>query len=422
MSGSYGAGNWFHSRSSSSEVERDKIVTLVESSCLPKFANTRWSAGTSDQNVIAFAKEISVDPATMQTKIRQFIRLGFLEDDANLPLKWSALSQYWRSLSRSGRNLKKYADTFEQLIITYGLTLYAFDSSGFVSNPTAGYRPILALLQEVDAQGFIPRTDLEALTGERNYTYWRMDFIRGGILEETAYGFKLTRNFPALIESVQKVNLPSTLSATEWSEIRGNALDSRNTYRTAILSEIGNTLEETLNIESILPHEQQEVIKSVVSSTDSEEEAEINLGDYKVNDGYSKVKTRRKQSAWSRAVCRNYGYKCCMPACDINGSELVSAAHIKRYSAPEATVGHRANPKNGLCLCPICHALFDKGYFTLTHALKIELSPQFSHLGSKIIDNILKASDGKKIDPLPPVKYQPSQEFIDYHRKEVFKA
>lgn len=249
-----------------------------------------------------------------------------------------------------------------------------------------------------------------------------MDLIRGGVLEETANGFRLTRTFPTLIASIQDISLPSTLTPKEWAEIRENALDSRNPYRTGILSEIGNILEETLSIESILPHEQQEIITSVVSSTDSEEEAEINLGDYKVNDSYSKVKTRRKQAAWSKVVCSNYSYQCCMPVCDINGSELISAAHIKKYSAPESTVGHRANPKNGLCLCPICHALFDKGYFTLTHDLKVEVSPQISHLKSKLIDNILKNSDGKKIDPLPPVQHQPSPEFIDYHRREVFKA
>jgi len=422
MSSSYGAGNWFHSRSSSSEVERDKIIALVDSSHSRKFASTRWSAGTSDPDVIAFAKEISVDPSTMQTKIRQFIRLGYLKDDANLPLKWSTLSQYWRSLSESGGNLGRYAGTFEQLAITYGLTLYAFDANGFASNLVNGYRPIPALLQRVDAQGFISRADLEALTGDRNYTYWRMDLIRSGILQETAYGFQLTNNFPALMRSIPNVSLPNNLTSTDWSEIRGNALDPRNPYKTAILSDVGSIMEEALNIESTLPHEQQEVIKSVVASTDSVEEAEINLGDYKVNDAYSKVKTRRKQSAWSKVVCRNYDYQCCMPACDINGSELVSAAHIKKYSAPEETIGHRANPKNGLCLCPICHALFDKGYFTLKHDLKIEVSTQSSGLNSTIIANILGNSNGKTIDPLPPTQYQPSQDFIDYHRREVFKT
>jgi len=422
MSGSYGAGSWFHSRSSSSEGERDKIVALVNVSHSPKYAHTRWSAGTSDPDVIAFAKEISVDPATMQTKIRQFIRLGFLKDDANLPLKWSTLAQYWRSLSESGRNLKRYADTFEQFIITCGLTLYAFDANSFVSNPVNGYRPIPALLQRVNAQGFISRSDLEALIGDRNNAYWRMDLIRGGILGENAYGFQLTNNFPALMQSIPNVSLPNNLTSTDWSEIRGDALDPRNPYRTAILSDVGSTMEEALNIESTLPHEQQEVIKSVVASTDSEEEAEINLGDYKVNDSYSKVKTRRKQSAWSKVVCRNYNYQCCMPQCDINGSELVSAAHIKKYSALEEAVGHRANPQNGLCLCPICHALFDRGYFTLTHDLKIEASPQISNLNSNIINNIVRDSNGKQIDPMPPVQYQPTTEFINYHRKKVFKA
>jgi hypothetical protein len=290
MSGSYGAGHWFHSRSSSSEVERDKIISLVEVSRSPKYATTRWSAGTSDLDVIAFAREISVDASTMQTKIRQFIRLGYVKDDSHLPLKWSTLSQYWRLLAESGKALNKYADAFEQLTITYGLSLYAFNSKGFAVNPTKGYRPLSALLQKVNTNGFISRTDLENLIGDRNFTYWRMDFIRGGILEEKANGFKLTKEFPILLDAIQKVNLPTTLSATEWNEIYGNALDSRNPYRTAILSEMGNILEEAFEIESVLPNEQKEVIASVVSSTDSVEHTEIDLGDYKVEDAYSKRK------------------------------------------------------------------------------------------------------------------------------------
>jgi len=417
---SYDKGNWFHSRSSSSEDERDKIISLVNSSHSAKFDNLRWSGSTSDPNVISFAKEIFVDPSTMQTKIRQFIRLGYLKDDPFIPLKWSTLAQYWMMLSESGASLKKYADPFEQLIITYGLALYAFDSKEFSSNPTRGYRPLLALLQEVNSTGHISRADFENLVGERNTTYWRLDLIRGGILEETANGFKLTRNFPDLINAVQKVPLPSNLNDADWIEIRGDALDPRNPYRDAIISEIGKLLEDTLTIEAILTEDQKDVLSTVVSATDSKEQKEIDVGDYRVSDSYSRAKTRRKQSAWSKIVCSNYNYQCCMPACDVNGPDLISAAHIKRYSATETGTGHRANPENGLCFCPLCHTLFDKGYFTLTQDLRIEVSPQIQCLKSKIIESVLKNSDGKKI--ARPTKYVPSAEFIDYHRREVFKG
>lgn len=416
----YGKGNWFHSRSSSSEDERDKIISLVNLSHSKKFANLRWSGSTSDPNVINFAKQISVDPSTMQTKVRQFIRLGYLKDDPLVPLKWSTLAQYWMTLLESGANLKKYADSFEQLVITYGLALYAFDSREFSQNPTRGYRPLLALLQEVNNAGYISRANFENLVGDRNAAYWRLDLIRGGILEETANGFKLTRNLPDLIDAVQKMSLPSNLSDADWNEVRGDALDPRNPYRDAIISEIGKLLEDTLAIEAILPDEQKEVLSTVVSATDSKEQKEIDVGDYRVSDSYSRAKTRRKQSAWSRIVCSNYNHQCCMPACDVNGPDLISAAHIKRYSATETGTGHRANPENGLCFCPLCHALFDKGYFTLTQDLRIEVSPQIQRLKSKIIENILKNSDGKKI--AQPTKYIPSAEFIDYHRKEVFKG
>ena len=39
----YRRGNWFHSRSSSSEGERDAIITLVKQSKLPEYTSLRWS-------------------------------------------------------------------------------------------------------------------------------------------------------------------------------------------------------------------------------------------------------------------------------------------------------------------------------------------------------------------------------------------
>lgn len=417
----YGRGNWFHSRSSSSEPERDRIVALVNASHSPKFEDVRWSASTSDPGVIEFAKEISVVPSTMQTKIRQFIRLGFLKDDPSLPLKWTTLANFWRSLVEGGPKLKKYADVFEQLIISHGLALYGFDSREYCINPTKGYRPLLALLKEVDPSGLILREDFENMVGDFNFTYWRLDFIRGDILEETADGFKLTNKFPSLLNAVQTVGLPS-LTDDGWIKIREDALDTKNPYQESIISEMGNILEDVLDIESILPLDQREVISFIVSSTNLKEVGEIDVGDYKISDTYSSVKTRRKQSAWSKVVRESYEHECCMPACDVNVPELIAAAHIKKYSAPESGTGHRANPKNGLCFCPLCHALFDKGYFTLTHDLRIEISSQVVDLKSQLIKNILLNSNGREIKPLPPAKHRPDTEFIDYHRKKVFKG
>jgi len=422
MSGSYGVNSWFHSRTSSREEELSKIVLLEEISHLPQFVNVRWSGNPNAPNVIAFAEKINVDSSTMQTKVRQFIRLGFLKEDSNLPLKWTIIAEYWRRMSEGGSKLSRYATTLEQLTMAYALTLYSFNSDTFVRNPTQGFRPLPTLLQAMDANGYISRSNLEALIGDRNSAYWIKDLTRAGILSESFMGFQLTNRFPALMKAIQTVTLPTNMSEEDWNEIRGNALDQRNPYRDAILSDVGAVLEQAIGIESILPHEEQEAITSVVASTDIAEEREIDLGDFKVVDGYGKTKTRRKQSAWSKVVCRDYDYQCCMPECDINGKELVSAAHIKKYSLPEGEIGHRANPQNGLCLCPICHALFDKGYFTLTHDLKIEVSPTISNLKSNIVNNIVQNSDGKVIDPLPSVKHRPSIDFIFYHRKQVFKG
>jgi len=416
----YAKGNWFHSRSSSSEGERDKIVILVEVSQKSQYQGVRWSGNPDSPNLVAFSDEISVDAATMQTKVRQFIRLGYLKDDSFLPLKWTRLGELWRGLSKGTRRLKGNADDFEKLIITYGLALYAFDLDGYSKNPTRGYRPLLALLQEVGSSDFISKDDLLALVGETNYTYWRLDLLRAGILQETRNGFKVTGKFSDLINAVRTTTLPTGLSEDDWVKIHNDALNPKNPYRDAINTEVGRILEGVLSIESVLSTEEKTVVSSIVSLSSIEEQAEIDAGDYKVDDSYTTTKVRRKQAAWSNKVKENYGYACCVPGCDVNTPELITASHIKSYSEPESGSGHRADPRNGLCLCYLCHALFDNGYFTLTQDLKIEVSPQASNITSRIVNDILRNSHGKKIAPTPQA-YTPRSEYIDYHRNNVFK-
>mgnify|MGYP001110328687 CR=1 FL=1 len=417
---SYGRGNWFHSRSSSSEGERDKIVMLVNVSHLPRFHNVRWGGSKDDPDAIAFSNVISVNPSTMQTKIRQFIRLGYLKDDAFLPLKWSSLGDYWRRMSEGSQKLKSKSKDLEQLIIAHGLTLYAFDTRDYCINPTKGYRPILDLLQNVDASGFISTLDLRALIGDQNYSYWKLDFERGGILRRSGNGFKLTRRFSGMINAVKTTTLPTNLTENEWKEIHEDAFHPKNPYKDAIISEVERPLQNILPVENLLPSDEKNLVTSMVSSIATKEQIEIGTGDYTVKDSYSPVKTRKKQMAWSNLVRKEYNYTCCVPECDVKSPELTAASHIKSYRAPESGSGHRADPRNGLCLCYLCHSLFDKGYFTLTNNLEILLSSRVASLNSHIINEILLKSDGKKINPKPK-NFLPKTEYIEYHRKNVFK-
>lgn len=417
---SYGRGSWFHSRSSSSEGEQDKIVALVNAGCSPRFRGVRWGGNKYDQKVIAFSNVISVNPSTMQTKIRQFIRLGYLKDDAFLPLEWSSLGEYWKYMSEGSQKLRGRSRDLEQLLIAYGLALYAFDSRDYQVNPTKAYRPLLGLLQSVNASGFISTRDLHALIGDRNYSYWRLDFERGGILRRSGNGFKLTPKSSSIINAVKTTKLPTNLTTNDWKKIHEDAFNSKNPYRDAIISEVEKILQDILSVENILPSNEKNLVSSMVSSISTQEQIEIGTGDYTVKDTYSAMKTRKKQAAWSNFVRKEYNYTCCVPECDIQSPDLTTASHIKGYKAPESGSGHRADPRNGLCLCYLCHRLFDKGYFTLTNNLEIVVSSKVTSLNSQIVNDILLKSVGKVIDPQPS-NFLPKKEYIEYHRKKIFE-
>jgi hypothetical protein len=417
---SYGRGSWFHSRSSSSEGERDKIATLVDASRSSRFRGVRWGGSKYDQNVIAFSNVISVNPSTMQTKIRQFIRLGYLKDDAFLPLKWSSLGEYWIDMSEGSQKLKGRSEDLERLIIAYGLALYAFDSRDYQVNPTRAYRPLLGLLQSVDASGFISTRDLHALIGDQNYSYWRLDFERAGILRRSNNGFKLTQKSSSIVNAVRTTKLPTNLTTNDWKKMHEDAFNSKNPYRDVIISEVEKILQDILPVENVLPSNEKNLVSSMVSSISTQEQNEIGTGDYTVKDTYSAMKTRKKQAAWSNLVREEYNYTCCVPGCDIQSSDLTTASHIKSYKAPESGSGHRADPRNGLCLCYLCHRLFDKGYFTLTDNLEIVVSSKVASLNSQIVNDILLKSVGKAINPQPS-KFLPRKEYIEYHRKKIFE-
>lgn len=91
----YGEGNWFHSRSSSSRGERDTIIKLVQASKKSCYSSLRWSGDRTNPLAIQFANEISVEASTTQTKIRAFIRFGFIKDGHSCPLELTSLGKIW---------------------------------------------------------------------------------------------------------------------------------------------------------------------------------------------------------------------------------------------------------------------------------------------------------------------------------------
>ncbi|EFH6666405.1 HNH endonuclease, partial [Escherichia coli] len=97
-----------------------------------------------------------------------------------------------------------------------------------------------------------------------------------------------------------------------------------------------------------------------------------------------------------------------------NTSVALEAAYIKwkQYGGP-------CEIPNGLALCAIHHKAFDKGSIGLDESMRVQVSEAVN--GSGIVGRLFWDFQGKSIS-LPQVKaYYPQDEFVEWHRREVFR-
>ena len=117
-------------------------------------------------------------------------------------------------------------------------------------------------------------------------------------------------------------------------------------------------------------------------------------------------------------VMRAYEYRCAV--CGFQGRlghALVGldAAHIKWHQAggPDETV-------NGLALCALHHKLFDRGVFTLTDSLKVQVSERAN--GGGIFDHLVVDFNGQEIHLPQRRSYHPEDQYVDWHAWEIFQG
>lgn len=83
-------------------------------------------------------------------------------------------------------------------------------------------------------------------------------------------------------------------------------------------------------------------------------------GNFHVPDKYALAKIREASSEFRRLVLANFDNRC--GVCGLAEPRLLDAAHLRGWSAdPE----HRANPLNGIALCPTHHRAFDRGFLRI---------------------------------------------------------
>lgn len=147
-----------------------------------------------------------------------------------------------------------------------------------------------------------------------------------------------------------------------------------------------------------------------------EENDEFNLSD--IPEGKEKnrlVKTRVNQSFFRSTILSSYDIKCCITGLSI--PEFLVASHIKPWSKDKE---NRTNPHNGLCLNSIHDTAFDKGFITISPEYKVIISNFFDdYTSEKAVSDFFLKYQSKKITL--PDRFLPSQDFLEYHRENIFK-
>ncbi len=128
--------------------------------------------------------------------------------------------------------------------------------------------------------------------------------------------------------------------------------------------------------------------------------------------------SRTRDSKFRERILIAYSFRCAV--CGFNvwlGRVPVAleAAHIKWHQA-----GGPDQENNGLLLCIMHHKLFDRGAFSFDHNLEIKVS-ELAH-GGEGFDQWLTNFHGKRIRTPEKHQYKPSDEYIAWHLREVFRG
>jgi putative restriction endonuclease len=128
------------------------------------------------------------------------------------------------------------------------------------------------------------------------------------------------------------------------------------------------------------------------------------------------MKTAR-DPMFRHAVIQAYEHSCAICSYDIKmgTSDLaLEAAHIKWFQA-----GGPDEVQNGLALCVLHHKALDRGAVGFDDSLRIMISADIH--GRSWLSNFFLSFKGKKLRQPHSKNLLPKREYIQWHRKEVFK-
>lgn len=123
---------------------------------------------------------------------------------------------------------------------------------------------------------------------------------------------------------------------------------------------------------------------------------------------------RRGQAKFHEMVLAAYHQRCCMTGLAV--PDLLQAAHIKSWESADPV--ERRDPCNGLCLNPLHHLAFDRGYLTVDRNRQIRVATEFRRRARTDGDRLVADCEGRSI--ILPDRYLPSPEFLEWHQDTVF--
>lgn len=125
------------------------------------------------------------------------------------------------------------------------------------------------------------------------------------------------------------------------------------------------------------------------------------------------TKQRIHQDFFRRSVLSSHDNRCCISAVEI--PQLLVASHIIPWSESKE---HRLNPENGLALCALFDKAFDRGLMAIGEQLQVIYSKQIKISANDFVKSSLLAYEGRQITL--PSRFRPRQEFLTWHRENVF--
>lgn len=127
---------------------------------------------------------------------------------------------------------------------------------------------------------------------------------------------------------------------------------------------------------------------------------------------------QQRDPAFRQRVLRAYEHRCAVCGLDLRIGSItaaIEAAHIKWFQANGPDI-----ESNGLALCSLHHKVFDLGGFTvLPESYQLTFSQAI--VASDSVKHILLGYHGAGLILPQSRAYYPGQQFLDWHRSEVFK-